>query len=383
MNILFFANESRMGGANLSLLGILDEMAGKHNTSVVVPIKKGYMVDELHKRNIPVYYRHSFWWMLEPENTPAKTVLKKAVYKVLCLNNYLCALSLTGVVRKQKIEMIHTNSSVLNTGGILASLTGLPHVWHIREFGQEDFGFFSVWKYEKLCRFIDQKSDRVIAISQAVGRKFQDKIAADKLEVVYNGVNDSNRYDKSADKTKHDKIEFLIGGRVSPEKGQDEAIAAVALLVKKGYRNLHLSIAGPGNAAGLKALIAQETLSEYVSLLGTVNDMAALRRKMDVELVCSVCEGFGRVTAEAMMSSNPVIGADTGATPELIQDGKNGYLYHKGDVKDLSQKMEYLLRHPEKIRFLGKNAYEWSTERFTGKRNVEEIERIYCEISVH
>ena len=62
MNILFMAHESRMGGANLSLLGVIDELAGKNNISVVVPIKNGFMVEELRKRKIPVCYRHSFWW---------------------------------------------------------------------------------------------------------------------------------------------------------------------------------------------------------------------------------------------------------------------------------------------------------------------------------
>lgn len=380
MNILYFANESRLGGANLSLLGLLDEMAGKHNVSVVVPIKEGYMVEELRQRKIPVYYRHSFWWLLAPAKSPTITAFKKMAYKILCLNNYLCAWSLRKVVKNQNIDIIHTNSSVLNTGGILASITGRAHVWHIREFGQEDFGFFSVWDYDRLCRFMNKHSDKVIAISQAVGRKFQDRISFEKLEVIYNGVGEENIGYKSDIKTKEMTIEFLIGGRVSPEKGQDEAIRAISVLVNAGYRNLHLSIAGPGDVSQLVQLVTEEGIAAYVSMLGTVKDMAGLRRRMDVELVCSACEGFGRVTAEAMMNSNPVIGANTGATPELIQDGENGYLYQKGCVEDLAQKMKIFLDNPEKIRLLGKVAYERSTKLFTRKQNAEEIERVYREI---
>lgn len=380
MNILYFANESRLGGANLSLLGLLDEMSGKHNVSVVVPIKEGYMVEELKRRGIPVYYRHSFWWLLAPAKHPAVTALKKMAYKILCLNNYLCAWSLRKVVKEQSIDIIHTNSSVLNTGGILAVMTGVPHVWHIREFGQEDFGFFSVWKYERICRFMNSHSDKVIAISQAVGRKFQDKISSKKLEVIYNGVSEENICCKTDIKTKEAIIEFLIGGRVSPEKGQEEAIGAVSILVKSGYRNLHLSIAGPGNTCGLKRRIAEEGIEAYVSILGTVKDMSSLRRKTDVELVCSTCEGFGRVTAEAMMNSNPVIGANTGATPELIRDGETGYLYEKGCVEDLVQKMKIIMDDPDKIRVLGKAANERSVKLFTRKHNAGEIEKVYREI---
>lgn len=380
MNILFFSNESRLGGANLSLLGLIDELKKVHQISVVVPIRKGYMVEELRKRQIPVYYRHSFWWMLAPAGSPAGTFLKKMIYKILCLNNYLCALSLVRVIKKQKIDVIHTNSSVLNTGGILAAMTGVPHVWHIREFGQEDFGFFSVWKYDKLCHFIETHSDRVIAISQAIAQKFQNKISSQKLEIVYNGVGKENVQDKSALERPKDIVEFLIGGRVSREKGQEDAIRAIALAVQKGYRNLHLSIAGPGKAEYLQELIAAENLTDYVSLLGMVNDMPSLRRRMDVELVCSVCEGFGRVTIEAMMSSNAVIGSDTGGTPELIRDGFNGFLYRQGNVQELADKIIYLMENPGEIGRMGRNAYLFAAETFTRKRNAEKIVEIYSEL---
>ena len=380
MNILFFAHESRMGGANLSLLGMIDELYQKHNIYVVVPIKKGFLVDELKKRKIPVLYRHSFWWMLAPESSAFKTLLKKMLYKLLCLNNYRCARSLKKYVEKWQIDVIHTNSGVINTGGILSEMTSVSHVWHLREFGQEDFGFFSVWNYDKLCHFMDSHSTKIIAISQAIAGKFEKLVTKEKLQVVYNGVSEANILYKTEVKDSRSRIEFLMSGRISAEKGQEEAIRAVALLVKKGYRNLHLSIAGPGESDALEKLIAEENLQEYVSMLGFIENMPYLRKNMDVELVCSVCEGFGRVTAEAMMSSNPIIGSNTGGTPELIRDGENGYLYEKGNVEELAQKMEIFLKNPEKIRFMGNVAYTDSSSKFTRKRNAQEMEQIYTEI---
>lgn len=139
-------------------------------------------------------------------------------------------------------------------------------------------------------------------------------------------------------------------------------------------------MAGTEVADNLEQLITECRVRDYISYLGMVKDMPALRQKMDIELVCSVCEGFGRVTAEALMSSNPVIGADTGGTPELIQDGENGYLYHRGDVNDLAQKMKIFLDHPEKIRVLGDNGFAWSTTMFTQEKNVRGVEEVYAEV---
>ncbi|MCM1122069.1 MAG: glycosyltransferase family 4 protein [Eubacterium sp.] len=380
MNILVIAHESRLGGANLSMLGIIDEMADRHNFSVVVPIQKGFMVEELKKRQIPVYYRHSFWWMLAQEATPRRTFIKKMVYKILCLNNYFCAFSLKKIVKRENIDIIHTNSSVMNTGGILSRMTGVPHVWHIREFALKGLGFFPVWNYRKLCAYINDHSDKVITISKAIAEEFEDKILPKKLKVVYNGVGGENCRQKFDVKRSGDTVEYLISGRNNPEKGLDEAIRAVALLVKEGYRNLHLSMAGTEPADNLEKLIDEHHIRDYVSYLGMVKDMPALRQKMDIELVCSVCEGFGRVTVEAMMSSNPVIGADTGGTPELIRNGENGYLYHKGAVEDLARKMKIFLDHPEQIRVLGDNGFTWSTKMFTQKRNAEGIEKVYLEV---
>lgn len=380
MNILYFAHASGIGGAALSLLGIIDELRKENQICVVVSIKKGFLVDELRKRDIPVYHRHSFMWMLAPAKTPAGTFIKKIIYKGLCLNNYLCAYSLKKTVKRQNIDVIHTNASVINTGGILSFMTGIPHVWHIREFPQEGLGFFPVWNYERLCNFMNDHSDKVIAVSRAIAEKFQDKIAPDKLEIVYNGVKKENKQYKTEIRDKQSTVEYLISGSIVAQKGQEDAIRAVALLVKRGYSNFRLSIAGAGDTSPLEKLINEENLTDYVSVLGIVKDMPALRKKTDVELVCSAWEAFGRVTVEAMMSSNPVIGSDTGGTPELIQDGVTGYLYQYGNTEELADRMEIFLKCPEEIRRLGDNAYLYAAEEFTAQKNAERILEIYKEL---
>lgn len=380
MNILYIAHESRMGGANLSLLGMIDHFAKEHNIYVVVPIKEGFLVDELHKREIPVFYQHSFWWRVAPGTKLVSAFVKKWIYKILVLHNYVCALRLCKLVRQYKIDIIHTNSSVLNTGGILSAMTHIPHVWHIREFGQEDFEFIDVWKPERLYCFMQDHSERIIAISKAVREGYKDKLFTSRIKVIYNGVGEENLYQKKWKKEQRNIVHFLISGRISGEKGQEEAVEAVALLVERGFHNLHLSIAGPGDTEPLRKMAEQKKVEEYVSFMGYRTDLPSIRRKMDVELVCSRCEAFGRVTVEAMMSSNPVIGSDSGGTPELIKDGENGYLYRKGDGTDLADKMSRFLNCTGDIQRMGERAYQMSKERFNSKVNAENVMEIYQEL---
>lgn len=380
MNILYIAHESRMGGANLSLLGMIDHFAKEHNIYVVVPIKEGFLVDELHKRGIPVIYQHSFWWMVAPGANAASTIMKKWIYKVLVLHNYICAFRLRKVVRQYAIDMIHTNSSVLNTGGILAAMTHVPHVWHIRELRQEGLGFIDVWETNRIYRFMSKHSDRIMAISVAVQDWYKDKLPASQIRVIYNGVGEENLYQKKWEKGQKDIVQFLISGRISEEKGQEEAIEAVALLVERGFHNLHLSIAGPGEPELLCKMTKQKKIEKYVSFLGYRTDLPSIRRKMDVELVCSRCEAFGRVTVEAMMSSNPVIGSNSGGTPELIKDGENGYLYCRGDGTDLADKMSRFLDGTGNIQRMGQCAYRMTKERFSSKVNAENVMEIYQDL---
>ena len=105
--------------------------------------------------------------------------------------------------------------------------------------------------------------------------------------------------------------------------------------------------------------------------------MKKLREKADVELVCSNREAFGRVTVEAMMAGNPVIGADSGANTELIQDKKNGRIYKNGDAFDLSGKMQWFIEKEEHIEECGKNAFSCSKEQFISNINTERIELLY------
>ena len=87
-----------------------------------------------------------------------------------------------------------------------------------------------------------------------------------------------------------------------------------------------------------------------------------------------------RVTVEAMLASNPVIGSDTGATPELIEDGKTGYLFRAGDDKSLADCMKRLIEDPKRIAIMGKAAQETAKMRFLSKRNTDQIEQLYHDL---
>jgi glycosyltransferase involved in cell wall biosynthesis len=95
--------------------------------------------------------------------------------------------------------------------------------------------------------------------------------------------------------------------------------------------------------------------------------------------MCSRDEGMGRVTVEAMSYGKPVIGFQSGATPELIEDGIDGFLYKNG-AQDLAEKMELLLRDPNRASTMGKTGQQKAIQNYTVQKYVDEMYDVFREV---
>lgn len=378
MNILYVAHESNLNGASRSLLGIIDELKEDVNIFVLVNDKNGDFVNELNKRKIKIIYAKYYWWIGVKSNNIIKKYIK---YNLANLINYFNGLRVSFIARKFKIHIIHSNTIAINIGGVISKFSGIPHIWHIREFGEEDYNLYFKFNRNRCFKFINKNSERVVAISKSIYDKYKNYIYDNKLCMIYNGI--SKSYLQIKDDKRIHKINILISGSIIQAKGQKEAICAIKVLCDKGIQDVVLNIAGRGDSKyvnQLKKLVDKLELNNNVKFLGYTSNMKELRKNIDIELVCSKKEAFGRVTVEAMMSMIPVIGSNTGGTKELIKDGFNGFLYKQGDYKDLADKIKYLLENQNQIKKIGTNAYNFAKENFTSKKNANEIYKLYNEV---
>jgi glycosyltransferase involved in cell wall biosynthesis len=167
-----------------------------------------------------------------------------------------------------------------------------------------------------------------------------------------------------------EKFRAIITGTLIEGKGQEEAIQAIAELAGRGMR-IELLVIGSGIVhyeQHLRNLIAVKELEDLIYLIGHVRNPYPFMKSADIGLVCSRCEAFGRVTIEAMFARKPVIGARSGATPELVQDGVNGLLYKPGNVKDLADKIQFLYENPMEASRLGERGFQWAMDTFNRAR---------------
>lgn len=100
----------------------------------------------------------------------------------------------------------------------------------------------------------------------------------------------------------------------------------------------------------------------------------------DVFAMPSRGEGFGLVFIEAMARGKPVIGGAHGGTPEIIEDGINGYLVRYGDVEQLADRLQRLISNDSLRREMGAQAFAKVRREFTFGRFSSELSVILNEL---
>lgn len=376
MKILYVIHDNKKGGAAISCLDMLAQVMKSNEVFVITPHKEGYLPQQLDRMGVRHMNAHYFWWLVERPASPVMQFMKKMLYFFLVRMNRLEAGRISVLLSKEKFDLIHSNSSVIDFGAILAKKMNIPHIWHIRELARE-LNYLPVKKEQKIYEYMRNHAAVMIAISKAVAEKMRELTGFDNIAMVYNGIEGSNMIEKKEFPKENEPIRFLITGNIYREKGQLTALRAARELVLQGETAFHLFVAGRGEAEDLRQFVMAADLTAYITFCGQIDDMKKLRAKTDVEIVGTKWEAFGRVTVEAMRASNPVIGTNAGGTKELIADGQNGFLFEFGDHQALAEYMKRFIHDPKLIEKMGKQAYQSVSGKFTSQQNAAEILEIY------
>jgi len=115
-----------------------------------------------------------------------------------------------------------------------------------------------------------------------------------------------------------------------------------------------------------------------VEFLGCITDRKKIKKyyeEASLFVMPSLCEPFGLVFLEAMAYKVPCIGTNRDAMPEVIQDGKNGFLVPPGDSQALANRIILLLNDKVCLKQLGENAYNFVKDNFLWEKVVGRIEQ--------
>jgi glycosyltransferase involved in cell wall biosynthesis len=227
---------------------------------------------------------------------------------------------------------------------------------------------------EALDRLILRWMDRVVCVSAGQAAKVRRAgVPAERVVVIRNAINPElyPNQDPANREILHKlfptRPSRIVGaaGRLSPEKGFGQLVEAAALALKQDPA-LGFVLFGDGPLrARLTAQIVRHGLQDRFMLAGFRGDLARLLPHLDVVVLPSFSEGLPVVVLEAFAAAVPVVASAVGGTPEVIEDGVNGYLVPPGQPAALAQRIRDVLGDENQRRAMGLCGQERVREHFT------------------
>ncbi|BAK48509.1 predicted glycosyltransferase [Clostridium sp. SY8519] len=266
------------------------------------------------------------------------------------------------IILNNDVDVIHTNSCVIDVGALAAEKTGRVNVWHLREFGKEDFHFYSVNPF--IISTMNKECNRFLAISNAVKKTWLRK-GITSIETIYDGV-DAKRFASSASIKDHNKLQAVMSGSFCEAKNQKLLVEAINMLPTDQRKSIHIDFYGLCEGyyyQSVKELIEKYNLECIFTFRGFVTNIPEILSNYDFGILCSRAEAFGRVTVEYMMAGLCPIAPATGANLELI-DENSGVLYAELTPLELSKTIANIIQGKINPKHLGNNAKVRSRNNF-------------------
>ncbi len=256
------------------------------------------------------------------------------------------------LARRLRADLIHTNMEVVLDGGLAARWLGLPHVLHYRGNTLDR----PKWVFDGLVAAWTRTADRIFCISEATAGVFRRRRRDAKVEVLYNPIDlaafrSASRSEAVRAQLGASPDQTLVGtvGRIHPRKDLETFIRAAAR-VSAGHASARFAVIGAAEGPQeqayldrLRGLASQLQLEGKLAFVGARRDIPAVMAALDVFILTSRHEGFGRVVAEAMAAGRPIVVTNEGALPELVAGGRFGLTAAAADGAAFAQRIESLL----------------------------------------
>jgi len=315
-----------VGGPERQMLGLAHALPNDYSTVFISFSEKGRcrpFIEEARRQEFRAQALHYDTPRLLAARRELKSLLRDLQPDFICCHGYKTDLLGLWVGRTLGIPVI-----------------AVSHGWTAQDF--------KVRLYEKLDRICLRRMDRVVCVSQ----KQADRVIASgtpgvRVAVIRDAVQ-AARFEKP-DPNGRQKLrslftegpERIIGaaGRLSPEKGFSNLIQAAAILAGNDAR-LGFVLFGDGPLReGLARQIGERGLQGRFLMAGHRTDLDGLLPFLDLLVLPSYTEGLPNIVLEAFAAGVPVVATAVGGTPEIVDDGVNGFLVPAGDAQALADRI--------------------------------------------
>ena len=243
--------------------------------------------------------------------------------------------------------------------------------------------WFYRFSMRQAARFAFHNSDALRCISKST-RKQLESWAPGKPIVQFPTWTDMDTFLEAGAKKEQDRKERIVlyVGALIPRKGIHFLLDAFARITGEVPDAKLWLIGKAENAAYARALKDESKrlgLDGRVMFLDPIpqHNLAEYMATAEVLVLPSISEGLGRVVFEAMACGTPVIGSHVGGIAEMIVNGETGFLVQPGEVSSLTERLRWILQHPQETHELGQRARKFARAFFSQEAYVENYARLF------
>ena len=362
-----------IAGGQRVALNVVAQLKNKYDFKAILP-SKGPLLEEFKKMGIPVEILPIGTYSLGRKGI--KDVLRFMWYTPFVLSR------VAKIVKDS--DLIYANSSrVFVWSAIVGRILNIPVVWHLHSVLTDKKSRFLIELFGK-----SKIIKKIIAVSFVTANQFSG--LKHKIVVIYNGV-DILRFREISHQKKKERFQeknYVIGmiADLIPQKGHKTLIKAIGLIKNKIPVKLLIVGAPRENTKWyereLKKMVERFELTNIVEFLGYRQDVFPILNQLDLLVVpsSSSFEACPMVILEAYACGIPVVGSNLGGIPELIEEGKTGFIFKANDEKELAEKILFLFRNPSLHAQMKKNCRKIAEQKFNLKDFSKKIEKVLQEV---
>ncbi len=330
--ILFFNDSLEMGGTEVLLVDLLNNLSKEAHITLLLPeaSEKNILIDKISPA-VSIKYVYT---------KKSSHIVKKIWENIMIFFPRFFAKQ-KGISESDYDEIVcfkETFSARIFAKMSIPKILWIHNILYKRKYEANSFREkFSVWLNKKQLKRVEQSYnnfDKVICVSDAAKEAYisvlhNQKTPNQGIQVLYNAIDLSKVKEKAKESIidiSHDKINFILITRVSPEKRTDRLINSIMRLKEDGY-DFHTYIIGDGmDNQAMKDELNQKGISDMITLKGRIENPFPYILQCNWSLCVSERESFSLVLLESMAIGTPVITTDCGGPRNIVDNGKYGIL---------------------------------------------------------
>jgi glycosyltransferase involved in cell wall biosynthesis len=310
------------------------------------------------------------------------------------LRDFVATIKLARLIRRDRPQILHTHTAKAGTVGRVAALLAgsrrppiVVHTFH----GHVLRGYFGPLR-SLLFRLLERRLASITTALVAVSPQVRDDLVAlgvapsKRFVIIRLGIELDERVAPEQDGRVESRRylgipseHFVVGwiGRMTAVKRTDDVLIAFKYLRESGVEAMLCMVGDGPDRPQLEQRAHELGIVRDTLFLGYQEDVAPFYAAFDALVLPSGNEGTPVSVIEALAAGRPVVATRVGGVPDVVRDGKDGFLVEAGATDDLAERLGRLARDPKLGERMGAAGRERVLPRYAVDRLVDDVDRLY------